>query len=120
MAENKYNELLVLKRLVNIQKIHDAFKQKQDVQKFSNKDKIAYILWRDSFSRNSDIYLSIQFYKKFYPEYVKEDILKLDDLFKIPKMYDIQRTRAEIQNTEGLFPAKCAPASLHSGRQAVV
>lgn len=105
MAENKYNELLVLKRLANIQKIHDAFKQKQDVQKFSNKDKIAYILWRDSFSRNSDIYLSIQFYKKFYPEYVKEDILKLDDLFKIPKMYDIQRTRAEIQNTEGLFPA---------------
>lgn len=105
MAENKYNELLVLKRLVNIQKIHDAFKQNQDVQKFANKDKIAYILWQDSSSRNSDIYLAIQFYKKFYPEYVKDNILKLDDLFKIPKMYDIQRTRAEIQNSEGLFPA---------------
>lgn len=105
MAENKYNELLVLRRLTNIQKIHDAFRQKQDAQKFSNKDKIAYILWQDQSSRNSDIYLSIKFYKTFYSEYVKNDVLKLEDLYELPKMYDIQRTRVEIQNTEGLFPA---------------
>lgn len=105
MANNKYSEVLVLKRLANIQRMHDACRQKQDVSKFSNKDKIAYILWQDRYSRNSDIYLSIMFYKKFYPDYVKDDVIKLEDLYNIPKMYDIQRTRAEIQNTEGLFPA---------------
>ena len=61
MAKNEYNEATVLKRLVNIQKIHDFIKNNNATHKFSNKDKIAYILWQDICARNSDIYLSIKF-----------------------------------------------------------
>ena len=118
MAKNEYNEATVLKRLVNIQKIHDFIKNNNATHKFSNKDKIAYILWQDICARNSDIYLSIKFYKQFFPDFVKNNIIKLNDLYKMPKMYDIQRTRAEIQNTEGLFPAKDEIKNLRTKREA--
>lgn len=102
----KYSEEKILRRLMNIPKIHDAIKNKEDLNKFSNIDKIAYILWRDGYTRNSDIALSIEFYKQFHSEYIQDDdSIKLEDLYNVPKMYDIQRTRADIQNTQGLFPA---------------
>ena len=102
----KYSEEKILRRLMNIPKIHDAIKNKEDLSNFSNIDKIAYILWRDGYTRNSDIALSIEFYKQFHSEYIQDDdAIKLEDLYNIPKMYDIQRTRADIQNTQGLFPA---------------
>lgn len=102
----KYSEEKILRRLMNIPKIHDAIKSKEDLSKFSNIDKIAYILWRDGYTRNSDIALSIEFYKQFHSEYIQDDdSIKLEDLYNVPKMYDIQRTRADIQNTQGLFPA---------------
>ena len=91
---------------MRIPQIHDAIKHEQDLSKFSNIDKIMYILWSDIYTRNSDIALSIEFYKQFYSNYIQADgSIKLDDLYKIPKMYDIQRSRADIQNTQGLFPA---------------
>ena len=102
----QYSEAIILRRLVNIQKLRDAISKNQDTSKFKAIDKITYLLWSDFDTRNSDIMLAIRFYKQFYPEYVNDNSIKLDDFFKLPKMYDIQRTRAEIQNTEGLFPAK--------------
>lgn len=102
----KYSEEKILRRLMNIPKIHDAIKNKENLSKFSDIDKIAYILWRDNYTRNSDIALSIEFYKQFHSEYIQDDdSIKLEDLYNIPKMYDIQRNRADIQNTQGLFPA---------------
>lgn len=102
----KYSEENILRRIMKIPKIHDAIKNNGDLSKFSNIDKIAYILWRYGYTRNSDIALSIEFYKQFYSEYIQDDdSIKLEDLYNIPKMYDIQRTRADIQNTQGLFPA---------------
>ncbi len=102
----KYSEEKILRRLMSIPKIHDAIKNKEDLSNFSNIDKIAYILWRDGYTRNSDIALSIEFYKQFHSEYIQDDdAIKLEDLYNVPKMYDIQRTRANIQNTQGLFPA---------------
>lgn len=102
----KYSEENILRRIMSIPKIHDAIKNKEDLSKFSNIDKITYILWRDGYTRNSDIALSIEFYKQFHSEYIQDDdAIKLEDLYNVPKMYDIQRTRANIQNTQGLFPA---------------
>lgn len=102
----KYSEENILRRIMSIPKIHDAIKNKEDLSNFSNIDKIAYILWRDGYTRNSDIALSIEFYKQFHSEYIQDDdAIKPEDLYNVPKMYDIQRTRANIQNTQGLFPA---------------
>ena len=102
----KYSEENILRRIMSIPKIHDAIKNKEDLSNFSNIDKITYILWRDGYTRNSDIALSIEFYKQFHSEYIQDDdSIKLEDLYNVPKMYDIQRTRANIQNTQGLFPA---------------
>lgn len=101
----KYSEENILRRLIKIQNIYDAIKNRKDTSKFANIDKVAYILWQNSDARNSDICLSIKFYKQFYPEFIHDNSIKLDDLYNIPKMYDIQRTRADLQNTEGLFPA---------------
>ena len=102
----KYSDENILRRIMSIPKIHDAIKNKEDLSNFSNIDKITYILWRDGYTRNSDIALSIEFYKQFHSEYIQDDdSIKLEDLYNVPKMYDIQRTRANIQNTQGLFPA---------------
>lgn len=105
MAKKKYKELTILRRLITIQEINDAIKEKRNVAKYNNIDKLTYLLWKEPYTRNSDIWLAIRFYKTFYPEYIHDNSIQLDDFFKIPKMYDIQRTRAEIQNTEGLFPS---------------
>ena len=102
----KYSEAIILRRLVNIQKLHEDIKKKNDTSKYNTIDKITYLLWSEPDTRNSDIWLSIRLYKLFYPDYIDNDTIKLDYFFKLPKMYDIQRTRAEVQNTEGLFPAK--------------
>lgn len=113
----KYSEEKILRRLMNIPKIHDAIKNKEDLSKFSNIDKITYILWRDGYTRNSDIALSIEFYKQFHPEYIQDDdSIKLEDLYNVPKMYDIQRTRADIQNTQGLFPAEAEVQQMRQKR----
>lgn len=37
---------------------------------------------------------------------VKDEQITFENLYILPKMYDLQRDRATIQNTEQLFPAK--------------
>ena len=66
----KYSEEKILRRLMSIPKIHDAINNRGDLSKFSNVDKITYILWKYGYTRNSDIALSIEFYKQFHSEYV--------------------------------------------------
>lgn len=106
MATNKYDEKKILRRLEEIQEIHETIIRNEPTDKFHILSLLAYMLWQHPNTRNSDITLALEFYKKFFPEIVKEASIKFEDFFKIPKMYDIQRARAKIQNTEGLFPAK--------------
>lgn len=94
------------KRLNEIQKIKKSIDAgTKEKNKISRLGKIAYILWRYPHTRNSDITLAIAYYKLFHPELVENDCISFKNLYNLPKMYDIQRARAEIQNSENLFPA---------------
>lgn len=93
------------RRLQSIQNLHEKILKNEDVSKFPRLDQVAYILWRYPNTRNSDRTHAIQYYKTFYPEYVKDDKITFEDVYILPKMYDLQRDRAKIQNTEELFPA---------------
>lgn len=94
------------RRLQEIQEIHEKIQSKEDVSSFSRLSKVAYILWQYPNTRNSDRTHAIQYYKIFYPECVKNEQITFENLYILPKMYDLQRDRATIQNTERLFPAK--------------
>ncbi len=94
------------RRLQEIQEIHEKIQSKEDVSSFSRLSKVAYILWQYPNTRNSDRTHAIQYYKIFYPECVKNEQITFENLYILPKMYDLQRDRATIQNTEQLFPAK--------------
>ena len=94
------------RRLQEIQEIHEKIQSKEDVSSFSRLSKVAYILWQYPNTRNSDRAHAIQYYKIFYPECVKNEQITFENLYILPKMYDLQRDRATIQNTEQLFPAK--------------
>lgn len=92
-----------LKRLNTIKKINMAIENNEKIPRLYQKDRIAYILWKYPKTRESYIELALQVYKVFYPEYVKNGYIMLNDFFVIPKMYDIQRAGAFIQNDERLF-----------------
>lgn len=94
------------RRLQEIQEIHEKIQSKEDVSSFSRLSKVAYILWQYPNTRNSDRTHAIQYYKIFYSECVKNEQITFENLYILPKMYDLQRDRATIQNTEQLFPAK--------------
>lgn len=94
------------RRLQEIQEIHEKIQSKEEVSSFSRLSKVAYILWQYPNTRNSDRTHAIQYYKIFYPECVKNEQITFENLYILPKMYDLQRDRATIQNTEQLFPAK--------------
>ncbi len=94
------------RRLQGIQKLHEKIKKNEDISNISRLTKVAYILWQYPNTRNSDRTHAIQYYKIFHPEYVKNDLITFENLYNLPKMYDLQRDRATIQNTEELFPAK--------------
>ena len=94
------------KRLLNLQNLHKAILENNDTSKFSRLDKVAYILWQKPNTRNSDRTHAIEYYKMFHKELVANATISFENIYKLPKMYDIQRDRATIQNTERLFPAK--------------
>ncbi len=94
------------KRLLNLQNLHRAILNNLDISKFSRLDKVAYILWQKPNTRNSDRTHAIEYYKMFHHELVQNATITFENIYKLPKMYDIQRDRATIQNTERLFPAK--------------
>lgn len=92
------------RRLKNISEIH-KLKQKTE-SNASRLDKVAYILWQYPNTRDSDRTLALEYYKVFYPDRVANDTISFENIYYLPKMYDIQRDRATIQNDEGLFQAK--------------
>lgn len=59
-------------------------------------------------TRNSDIELTIQLWKRFYPEDVfttkhGTDVIAVRKLFELPREDNIKRVRAKIQNEERKF-----------------
>lgn len=68
-------------------------------------ERIAFILNRYPETRDSNITLSIRYYEVFHPDRVRDGWIRLDDFYDLPKMYDMQRHRAKIQNEYGLFLA---------------
>lgn len=69
------------------------------------KSKVVKLLSEQPETRDSDLHLTVRIFEHFYPQYIKNGAIKLADLFKIPKQYDIQRLRAHVQNTLGLYQA---------------
>lgn len=67
--------------------------------------KVAKILSEEPETRDSDLHLTIRVFERYYPHFITDGSIKLTDLFNVPKQYDIQRIRAHIQNTLGLFQA---------------
>jgi hypothetical protein len=69
-------------------------------------DQVAYILNHYPEARNSDKKLSIHLIETFYSKFVDaQRKISLESIHEIPKMYDMQRYRAKIQNDYGLFLA---------------
>lgn len=70
------------------------------------KAQIEYCLEHFPDTRDSDTTLTIQLWKKYYPQRVKQGKdgelgIYFKDLYDLPKMYNIKRIRAKIQNEEG-------------------
>jgi hypothetical protein len=59
-------------------------------------------------TRNSDIELTIEIWKRFYPNYIKDaggvEVVPLRALYELPREDNVKRLRAFIQNTEGRLP----------------
>ncbi len=67
--------------------------------------KVAHILNQFPETRDSDKVLTIKLLQTFYPEFINEGRIRLEDLNILPKSYDMARHRARFQNDCGLFLA---------------
>lgn len=71
-------------------------------------EKVRYILERSPQARNSDVELTMQIWRYFYPEKIiktsdGKNAVLLQDLFELPREDHVKRYRAKIQNEEFLF-----------------
>ena len=71
----------------------------------SLKERVAYVLNHYPEARNSNITLSIRYYEVFHADEIRDGWIRLESFYDLPKMYDMQRSRAMIQNDYGLFLA---------------
>lgn len=75
------------------------------------KSQIEYVLSVDEKTRNSDIELMIEVWKRFYPDHIRKgsngDLgIYLQDLYKVPYQDSIKRIRAMIQSEGKYLPTK--------------
>ena len=54
-------------------------------------------------TRNSDITLTIQIWREFYPEKVIGEAVALKDLYELPREDNVKRARAYFQNDKKLY-----------------
>lgn len=77
------------------------------LQKIKNLQKqVEHILWIFPSTRNSDIELTIQLWRHYYPSVIFDDkngrqSVNLLHLFDLPREDNVKRCRAKIQNTLG-------------------
>jgi hypothetical protein len=72
---------------------------------------VGYVLSHYPAARDSDVRLAHLVWETFYPEYIEDGRVRLEDMYRLPRQTTITRTRATIQNTYGLFQASAAVAS---------
>lgn len=104
------------RRIQELQLLHEKMLAHQDTSKISRLTKVAYILWQYPNTRDSDRTHALQYYKIFHPELVANDQITFENIYNLPKMYDLQRDRATIQNTQELFPPKLATSKKRKER----
>lgn len=75
------------------------------------KNQVSHILSHFPEARNSDIRLTIELWKNYYPNYiiantsygVDNPLIAIKDLFELPREDNIKRIRAKIQNEDREF-----------------
>ena len=65
--------------------------------------KVGYVLNHFPAARDSDVALAHLVWETFYPEFIDQEWVRLEDMSRLPRQTTITRTRAKIQNEYGLF-----------------
>jgi len=67
--------------------------------------RVAWLMNHHPDTRNSDISLQIRYWRTFEKDIVSGDYVKLDDLYRLPRLNSLVRARARIQNQYRMFQA---------------
>ena len=67
------------------------------------KNQVERVLQKYPETRNSDITLTIQIWKEFYPTRVMDGKVSLADLYDLPREDNVKRVRAKFQNEENKY-----------------
>ena len=82
------------------------------------RQKVAHTLNHFPAARDSDITLTIRLLNTFYNDFVDEEgRIYLEDMYELPKFYDMQRHRAKIQNEYGMFKASAEVQAFRKNHQ---
>jgi len=68
-------------------------------------ERVAWVLNHFPDTRNSDITLQIKYWERFEPDLYDGRAVELEDMYKLTRLTSLQRARAKIQNSYGLFQA---------------
>ncbi len=68
-------------------------------------------------ARDSDVRLAHLVWQIFYPDYIDGEMVRLRDMYRLPRYTTITRTRATIQNDYGLFQASAEVATRRRARR---
>lgn len=68
-------------------------------------ERVAWVLNHFPNTRNSDITLQIKYWERFEPDLYDGRAVKPEDMYKLTRLTSLQRARAKIQNSYGLFQA---------------
>jgi Protein of unknown function (DUF3800) len=68
-------------------------------------ERVAWILNHYPDTRNSDITLQLKYWERFEPDLYAGGAIEPADMYKLTRLTSLQRARAKIQNSYGLFQA---------------
>jgi Protein of unknown function (DUF3800) len=68
-------------------------------------ERVAWVLNHFPETRNSDITLQIKYWERFESDLYEGRAVEPEDMYKLTRLTSLQRARAKIQNTYGLFQA---------------
>jgi len=77
--------------------------------------KIGYVLNHYPAARDSDVALAHLVWETFYPEYIEDGQVLLEDMYRLPRQGTMSRTRTKIQNEYGLFQPSAEIAGFRNG-----
>lgn len=68
-------------------------------------ERVAWVLNHFANTRNSDITLQLKYWEHFEPDLYDSSAIKPEDMYKLTRLTSLQRARAKVQNSYGLFQA---------------